>query len=118
MNKKMITTCLSVCSIVAGLSLIPVSGVMAQDVGRSELTLNGGSKGPVFFKHKLHQVVVEDCAVCHKDFEKKPGALDEAKKKGTLKAKQVMNKTCLSCHRAKRKAGEKSGPTSCSACHS
>ena len=118
MNKKVITTCLAACSIVAGLSLIPVSGIMAQDAGRPELTLNGGSKGPVFFKHQLHQAVVEDCAVCHKDFEKTPGALDEAKKTGALKAKQVMNKTCLACHRAKRKAGEKSGPTSCRACHS
>nr|WP_320190768.1 cytochrome c3 family protein [uncultured Desulfobacter sp.] len=118
MNKKVLTTCFATCSIIVGLSLIPVSGIMAQDTGRPEMTLNGGSKGPVLFKHKLHQTVVKDCAVCHKDFEKKPGALDEAKKAGLLKKKQVMNKTCLACHRAKRKAGEKSGPTSCSACHS
>lgn len=117
MNKKVITTCFAACSIVAGVSLIPVSGIMAQDTGRPELTLNGGSKGPVPFKHQLHQTVVKDCAVCHKDFEKKPGALDEAKQAGALKAKQVMNKTCIACHREKKKAGEKSGPTSCNACH-
>jgi len=118
MNKKVITTCFAACSLVVGLSLIPVSGVMAQDMGLPEMTLNGGSKGPVLFKHKLHQDVVESCAVCHKDFDKKAGALDAAKKKGTLRAKQVMNKTCLACHRAKRKAGVKSGPSSCNACHS
>jgi len=117
MNKKVITTCLVACSIFAGLSLIPVSGIVAQDNGRAELTLNGGYQGPVLFKHQLHQSIVEECAVCHKDFEKKPGALDEAKKTGALKAKQVMYKTCIACHRAKKKAGEKSGPISCSACH-
>ena len=118
MNKKVITICVAACSIVAGLSLISVSGVMAQDVGRPEMTLDGGSKGPVLFKHKLHQDVVEACAVCHKDFDQKPGALDAAKKKGTLRAKQVMNQTCIACHRAQRTAGSKSGPTSCNACHS
>ncbi|WP_321414374.1 cytochrome c3 family protein [uncultured Desulfobacter sp.] len=118
MNKKVLTTCFAACGLIVGLSLIPVSGIMAQNVGRPEMTLNGGSKGPVLFKHQLHQTVVNDCAVCHKDFEKKPGALDAAKKTGVLRAKQVMNKTCIACHRAKRKAGEKSGPTSCSACHS
>jgi hypothetical protein len=118
MNKKVITTCFAACSLVAGLSLISVSGVMAQDMGRPEMNLNGGSRGTVLFKHKLHQDVVDACAICHKDFEKKTGALDKAKKAGALRAKQVMNKTCLACHRAKRKAGEKSGPTSCSACHS
>lgn len=118
MNKKVITICFATCSIIAVLSLIPVSGVMAQNMGRPEMSLDGGSKGPVLFKHKLHQDVVDACAVCHKDFEKKTGALDAAKKKGTLRAKQVMNKTCIACHRAKRKAGEKSGPTSCNACHS
>ncbi|MGD9823617.1 cytochrome c3 family protein [Desulfobacter sp.] len=119
MNKKVIATCLAACFIVAGLSLIPVSGIMAQDNGRPELILNGRSKGPVPFKHQLHQTIVKDCAVCHKDFEKKTGALDEAKNAGTLKAKQVMTKTCIACHKAKKNAGEKSGPTSsCSACHS
>lgn len=118
MNKKVITIFFAACSICVGLSLIPVPGIMAQDPGRPELTINAGSKGPVFFKHQLHQTVVGDCGVCHKDFEKKAGALDEAKKTGALQAKQVMNKTCLACHREKRKAGEKSGPTNCSACHS
>lgn len=118
MFRKTITTGLCACIAVAGLTLIPVSGIVAQDNGRSELTLNGGSKGAVLFKHQLHQTVVKDCAICHKDFEKKSGAMDEAKKAGLLKAKQVMNKTCIACHRAKKKAGEKTGPTSCNACHS
>ncbi|WP_320043793.1 cytochrome c3 family protein [uncultured Desulfobacter sp.] len=118
MNKKVLTTCFAACGLIVGLSLIPVSGIMAQNVGRPEMTLNGGSKGPVLFKHQLHQTVVNDCAVCHKDFEKKPGALDAAKKIGVLRAKQVMNKTCIACHRATKAAGERSGPTSCNACHS
>lgn len=120
MNKKAITICIAACIAVAGLSLIPVSGIMAQeDAGRPELTVNAGRKGPVPFKHQLHQTMVKDCLVCHKDFEKKPGALNEAKKSGALKSKQVMVKTCIACHKAKKNAGEKSGPTTrCSACHS
>lgn len=117
MNKKVITTCFGACSIVAGLLLVPASGIMAQDPGRPKLTLNGGSKGPVPFHHQLHQTIVKECAVCHKDFEKKPGALDKAKKTGLLKSKQVMKKTCIACHRAKKNAGQKSGPTSCNSCH-
>lgn len=118
MDRKTVSTCLAVCIAGAGLSLIPGAGITAQDTGRPELALNGGSKGPVTFKHQLHQTTVKECAVCHKDFEKKPGALDDAKKAGTLKPRQVMNKTCIACHKEKKTAGEKSGPTSCNACHS
>lgn len=47
MNKKAITICIAACIAVAGLSLIPVSGIMAQeDAGRPELTVNAGRKLP------------------------------------------------------------------------
>ena len=28
-----------------------------------------------------------------------------------------MNKICIKCHKLKKKAGEKAGPTKCSQCH-
>jgi len=37
--------------------------------------------------------------------------------KGELKKKQVMKKKCVSCHKAMKKAKQKTGPTKCSACH-
>lgn len=118
MNRKALMICLSVFITAAGLFFIPASHLTAQDAGRPDLTLNGGKKGAVPFKHLLHQRVAGDCSICHKDFDKKPGALDKAKAAGKLKARQVMNKTCIGCHRTKKKAGEKSGPVGCNACHS
>lgn len=98
-------------------SLLVTQLSMAENKGRAEISLDGGKSGPVDFNHHLHQAVVKDCQVCHADFAQEEGALDAAKAAGTLKAKQVMNKTCLTCHRAKKKAGEKSGPVSCKDCH-
>lgn len=106
--------------LVSSLFLLLIGGMslgVAQDTGRDMITLEGGKSGPVPFKHHLHQDVVKDCQVCHKDFPQEQGALEAAKLAGTLKKKQVMNKTCISCHREKKKAGEKTGPVSCKTCH-
>jgi uncharacterized membrane protein len=91
--------------------------VSAQDKGRATMTLDGGKSGVVDFNHHHHQDLIQDCQVCHKDFKKEKGSLEAAKAAGILKKKQVMNKTCVACHRAKKKAGEASGPVSCKACH-
>ncbi|MCG8615770.1 MAG: cytochrome c family protein [Desulfobacterales bacterium] len=98
-----------------GMLLLPVLGTAGE--GRETMSLYGGKSGPVAFNHHLHQTVVEDCSVCHKDFPQEEGALEATKKSGALKKKQVMNKTCVKCHRAKKKAGEKTGPVSCKKCH-
>ncbi|WP_413837302.1 cytochrome c3 family protein [Desulfobacula sp.] len=45
------------------------------------------------------------------------GALTKSKKTGVLKKKQVMNKTCLKCHRNNKKTGKAYGPVKCSGCH-
>lgn len=99
------------------IALTLAATLYAANPGRKEMVLEGGKSGNIPFNHHLHQDAVGDCQVCHKDFEQKQGALAGAKKAGTLKAKQVMNKTCIQCHRAKKKAGEKSGPVSCNDCH-
>ncbi len=105
------------CLILAGLLISPTLIFADQPQGRKEISLYGGKSGPVLFPHHTHQKVVKDCQVCHVSFAQKEGALDTAKTSGDLKKKQMMNKTCLKCHRALKKAGEKSGPTSCKKCH-
>jgi hypothetical protein len=34
-----------------------------------------------------------------------------------LAGKQVMNKLCVQCHKERKKAGDTSGPTTCTQCH-
>lgn len=96
------------------LSLSPVT---AQDKGQKDHTLFGGKSGDVPFPHHLHQDALDDCNACHSSFPQEQGALASLKKAGTLKKKQVMNKTCLKCHRSMKKAKAKTGPTSCKGCH-
>jgi len=88
-----------------------------QNKGAKDIMLDGGKKGVVDFPHHQHQNEIGDCKVCHRIFPKTAGIIKDLKKQGKLKKKQVMNKTCVKCHKAKKKAGVKAGPTKCSACH-
>ncbi len=105
------------CLILAGLFLVPTLSFAGKIQGREEISLYGGRSGNILFPHHLHQKVVTDCQTCHINFAQREGALEAAKTSKALKKKQVMNKTCLKCHRALKKSGEKSGPTSCKQCH-
>jgi hypothetical protein len=49
-------------------------------------------------------------------FPKTIGVISEMKVNGKLQNKEVMDH-CLDCHRERKKAGEKTGPTTCSKCH-
>lgn len=97
-------------------SMTAVSGA-DQNKGSAEMNLAGGTRGKVPFPHHQHQAVLEDCNVCHSVFDQKAGIIEELKAQGKLKKKYVMNKLCTKCHKAKKKAGLKSGPTSCKHCH-
>ena len=88
-----------------------------QNKGAEQIELPGGTRGKVHFPHHLHQDKLVDCQICHATFEQKAGIIEELKAQGKLKKKQVMNKLCTKCHKQKKKAGEKSGPTTCSKCH-
>lgn len=110
MNNRIILFCLV-------LLILSAAMVFAQNKGQAEIILNGGSMGNITFPHHLHQGVVNDCMVCHKDFAQEPGSLQAAKDKGVLKRKQVMDMTCRKCHGDRKKAGEDHGPVSCSGCH-
>jgi len=105
------------CLILTGLFLGPILSFAGEPQGKKEISLYGGKSGNILFPHHLHQKVVTDCQTCHVDFAQREGALDAAKKSAALKKKQVMNKTCLKCHRALKKSGKTSGPTSCKHCH-
>jgi hypothetical protein len=87
------------------------------DRGAAEIVLEGGTSGNVTFPHQRHQEKLVDCNICHAVFPQKAGAIEELKAQGKLAKKQVMNEQCTKCHREKKQAGEKSGPTTCTTCH-
>jgi nitrate reductase cytochrome c-type subunit len=88
-----------------------------QNEGEKDINIDGGKRGVVAFPHHQHQNLIDDCNACHDIFPQTPGSIKDLIADEKLKKKQVMNKTCLACHKAKKKAGEKTGPTKCSACH-
>lgn len=110
MNKSILLLCCM-------LLILSTAIGFAHNLGKDEIVLNGGKRGNITFPHHMHQRIVNDCMVCHADFNKEAGALQVAKDQGLLKRKQVMNKTCLKCHRNLKKAGKAYGPVSCSKCH-
>jgi len=88
-----------------------------QNQGAKDIKLDGGNRGVVPFPHHLHQSAIGDCNACHRIFPKTAGIIKDLKMQGKLKKKQVMNKSCIKCHREKKKAGVKAGPIKCSECH-
>jgi hypothetical protein len=104
------------------MSLIMVGSWMAvswanDNKGAERIELNGGQRGNVSFPHRQHQNNLGDCKICHSVFPQKAGIIAELKAEGKLKQKHVMNKLCTKCHKEKKKAGQPSGPTTCSKCH-
>jgi len=104
-----------------GLLIIAVMAVSSiviagQDMGAENMSLSGGSFGNVSFPHNRHQLVPVDCNKCHNLFPKTAGALEQLKENKTLKKKKLMNQ-CKGCHKAMKKSGLKTGPTSCTKCH-
>ena len=89
----------------------------AENKGAERIELNGGQRGNVPFPHRQHQNNLGDCQICHSVFPQKAGIIAELKAEGKLKQKHVMNKLCTKCHKEKKKAGQPSGPTTCSKCH-
>ena len=88
---------------------------------------------PVFFDHDLHMDVDEEagCGACHHVYDEKAGRLVDAdgeetactechgaKRKGhTPSLREAFHGNCTGCHRARLKAGESAGPTTCGECH-
>jgi hypothetical protein len=91
--------------------------IQTDNKGAPEMSLDGGKSGPVPFPHLAHQKALGDCSICHELFPQKAGAIDALKASGELAKKQVMNKHCTKCHKQMKKEGQKTGPTTCKACH-
>ncbi|MFH1102899.1 MAG: cytochrome c3 family protein [Pseudomonadota bacterium] len=89
----------------------------ADNKGPKEIALEGGTGGTVPFPHHRHQDALGNCMICHEMFPQKSGAIQEFKSLQKLTPKEVMNKSCIKCHREKKSAGEKSGPITCTTCH-
>lgn len=104
-------------SIIVMIIFAGATAVAVQNQGAKDITLDGGKKGKVDFPHHLHQNATGGCNACHDLFPKTAGIIKDFKKQGKLKKIQVMNKICIKCHKLKKKAGEKAGPTKCSQCH-
>lgn len=111
MLKKAIVFICAAVVLTAGLSIAEIQN------GAKDVVIPTGSQGVVKFPHHQHQQAVKDCMGCHDLYPQLPGAIQDLKQKGTLAQKQVMNKQCINCHKAKNTAGEKSGPVTCSTCH-
>jgi len=92
--------------------------VFAQvDKGAEHMNLEGGVQGTVPFPHHQHQVLLNDCLVCHSYFNQEKRGIAKGIEEGRLTSKQVMNSLCIQCHRTEKKSGRKSGPLSCATCH-
>jgi len=94
------------------------SALSEQNLGAENIILEGGNSGVVPFPHKKHQDSLKDCSICHELFDQEIGSIEKLKLEDKLQAKQVMNTQCLKCHREAKKAGNASGPLSCTTCHS
>lgn len=100
------------------LSLMLAGGLYAlENKGAEQMVLDGRNAGPVPFPHHQHQNTLGDCQVCHRLFPMEAGSINKLKDEGQLARKQVMNKLCIQCHKARIKNGELAGPTSCTQCH-
>ena len=104
------------CALITGVA-VAMSANKDENRGAAEIVINGGKRGDVTFPHQQHQEKLVDCNICHTVFPQQKGAIDTLKAEGKLKPKQVMNKQCTNCHKEKKLAGEKSGPTTCTSCH-
>lgn len=94
-----------------------LSAMALEKQGAAQIQLDGGNRGGVPFPHHQHQSTLKDCQACHALFPQEQGGIERLKKEGKLVKKQVMNKHCIKCHKATKKNGAKSGPTTCSKCH-
>ena len=105
--------------LVVGIFSVGLGAVFAQpqNPGAAEIILDGGTSGNVTFPHQRHQAKLADCTICHSAFPQKAGVIEELKAQGKLARKQIMNEQCTKCHRERKQAGEKAGPTSCTTCH-
>ena len=107
-------------SVIGGILISAVvigADIAAENKGAEIILINGGKMRDIHFPHHQHQNALDDCNVCHDLFPAKAGSIAELKAQGQLKKKQVMEEHCIACHKQRKAAGKKTGPTSCARCH-
>lgn len=95
----------------------------------TKVTIDGAKnkKPAVQFPHKIHSDQYK-CQQCHHTWDGKntpPKCTDCHTLKGKDKAPKAFiafhkgnpDRSCVACHKKLKKAGKKTGPTKCSACH-
>ena len=115
MKLKLLVGFVSIAALIG--SAVAADTLATQNKGAENIEMYGGKRGPVPFPHHQHQAQLGDCQICHSVFPQKIGGIVELKAEGKLKKKYVMNKLCTKCHRETKRAGRKSGPTTCTKCH-
>ena len=94
------------------------SGDDVENKGAETILLSGGEKmRDVHFPHHRHQNALGDCNLCHGLFPPQAGSITKLKAQGILRKKQVMEEHCIACHKKRKAANQKTGPTSCARCH-
>lgn len=101
--------------VVAALAAAPALAA-EQNRGEPEITISGGKKGDIAFPHALHQDTLPDCQVCHKAFPQEKGAIAKLVEEKKLKSQEVM-RSCIACHKQRKKEQLSFGPLSCKDCH-
>ena len=116
MRKK--SACLIVVAAFVFLGLFSIAHGDNAEKGAKIIVIEKGRMPQVTFPHHKHQEALENnCNACHDLFPKQPGIIKQLIIQKTLRNQQVMNGKCIRCHKEKKAAGEKAGPTKCTQCH-
>jgi len=116
MRKKL--ACLLIVVFFVFLAVFSYAHEDAANKGAEIIVIEKGRMPQVTFPHRMHQKVLENnCNACHDLFPKQPGIIKQLIVKKTLRNQQVMNGKCLKCHKDRKSAGKKAGPTKCTQCH-
>ncbi|MBG0789874.1 MAG: cytochrome c3 family protein [Desulfovibrionaceae bacterium] len=127
--QRFVLSILAICALVLTVSMASAAPECPADM---KLTAPEGykvTKTPVDFSHAKHKAAEIECASCHHTWDGKgevkscaaAGCHDQPGKKGentyysAFHAKD--DKSCLGCHKAKKKAGNTVVPVSCKNCH-
>ena len=117
--KKLVVLLMAVAFMVVSASLF------AMPKAPEKVTINEVQKRKpaVTFNHKAHADQF-GCKECHHKWKggnavpRKCSECHKAKKEGKIpSAKHAYHKRCKGCHKKMKKAGKKTGPTSCRKCH-
>lgn len=126
---RFMTITLSLCAFLLGASLAVAAPEAPGDMRLGPPESIKTTKAMVDFSHARHAAAQVDCVTCHHTWDgasavqscAAPGCHDQPGKKGehafyTAFHSKDSDNSCLSCHKAQKKAG-KAVPVGCAECH-